>query len=930
MSFQSSLTYLTFGTPWELKITHIYEQANNSIYPVGTDTSCVALFLNNFADVEWINIDCTDTLSTTILCKRNISEFKHMTLQEGSGKIYPQDCTRIKQVCVLFVWHSKKELKHLSFHPLVDATNIEELVFLFKAIRENFPPIFLWTERTALTYKRYYDIFHYKKENTSTCGLLVKTNHPIAFVLGGNVLQCDVGYFISQKFVFKEQHACRNTSQKMCKCFEGNLKTISTLSAKHIIEVVQIESTDPFQKKWNLDKQTNCENFKFKCNDHQVISSCLVNDLVVDCDHGAEDERFLQMIAEESKQECQVKGIIQCRKGHPRCFNVSLVCKYQFNSAQVLFPCRTGEHLENCRGFVCNMMFKCPGSFCVPWGYVCNGRWDCPGGTDEHDNISCVMPRFCKNMFKCLTSRVCVHLSDVCDSRNDCPMHDDELYCSLHSVPCPKSCSCFLFSLKCSGLSYFAGWNKHLVPFHVIDIQNCTVTFFENFMKIVQNIYSLNIVKSGLVSLDTMCPNINNIKYTAEISLAHNLISALNSECLRHLSNLRIFTLKSNLIESTTREAFSSLMKLLVLDLSQNPLLELCLGSLLALPKLKFLIVQNIFATSSVERHCVANENNLAFLHTDDPHLCCLVSSTAACSAKQLWFLQCGSLLLNTALKIHFYFVSSLMLLLNWASLLISLKSLKSQNKAYSSTIASMNTADVLLALNLCIVWSCDLYFGNFFALREERWRKSNVCFVIFNLFFLASILSPSVQALLTLQRLCVVLFPLKTNLKQFSLVAKWIVSVFAVSISVSVKATLLLSLFHGTVFSLLCHPFSSILTHKRITIILITSVFFLHLFIILFTAIANTTMFFKITESHQFRGNYLFSHNLSLVCQLVFLLCIKILSWIPSGVVFMVILSTDEYPLTIPAWTIICVTTLNPLVIPFVLLKSHFGKTRK
>ena len=92
--------------------------------------------------------------------------------------------------------------------------------------------------------------------------------------------------------------------------------------------------------------------------------------------------------------------------GHPKCYEISEICNYKLDSMNHLHPCRNGEHLQNCRMFECNMMYKCPRYHCIPWYYICDGKWDCPGGYDESTIQNCGSDRLCANLFKCKNSEM--------------------------------------------------------------------------------------------------------------------------------------------------------------------------------------------------------------------------------------------------------------------------------------------------------------------------------------------------------------------------------------------------------------------------------------------------------------------------------------------------------------------------------------------
>ena len=160
------------------------------------------------------------------------------------------------------------------------------------------------------------------------------------------------------------------------------------------------------------------------------------NYLIIDCSQNRDNEKKT-VLKYNSNSICQENGLLPCRGLDKKCYNITEMCIYRLNKSNLLTPCRTGEHVANCSLIQCNMKFKCPGFYCIPWSYVCDGKWDCPGGYDEVRDLRCGISRNCKNMFKCSNSQKCIHVGDICNGLQDCHRGDDEYMCSLTGFICP-------------------------------------------------------------------------------------------------------------------------------------------------------------------------------------------------------------------------------------------------------------------------------------------------------------------------------------------------------------------------------------------------------------------------------------------------------------------------------------------------------------
>ncbi len=188
------------------------------------------------------------------------------------------------------------------------------------------------------------------------------------------------------------------------------------------------------------------------------------NDLMIDCLADGADESYLLDFVAGALYFCDSDNQLPCREGHPRCYNISQICQYQLNSAGLLVPCRAGEHMEECSEFECNMMFKCPDFYCIPWKLVCNGKWDCPFGDDELIHYHCQQNRECVLMYRCKSTQICVHLGTVCDTHFDCPLREDESLCSLSDTKCPLFCECLTYAIYCESVT-IEDWRAEIYCF---------------------------------------------------------------------------------------------------------------------------------------------------------------------------------------------------------------------------------------------------------------------------------------------------------------------------------------------------------------------------------------------------------------------------------------------------------------------------------
>ena len=526
---------------------------------------CGEMLLYNLADPEWITIGCYEPLTEHTFCISNPQKIKPNSKVNKlvEIKLYKRLCILKNDMCYNFQWHNKETTKNKLEKVRFTIFNIEMFQYIFDAVRVELSPFII--QNAIVKYSKFGSFYHYETKkiyNISAAeGFVIYLHNSLSFELDGYTFKCSSQMYISIQFVCDGINDCSGDeamNEKNCKCnqtndYPSNCKTLQSFHGRKTCSLFYIKTVDGHCHLYNYfmgptDRsyyqssteehqrlETNFhsspENFTqkgFSCNNVVNISSLLVNDLVSDCGPEADDEPLLKSIATGNRSHCINKNHIPCRKDHSKCFNISEICTYHLNHLKHLIPCRTGEHLENCGKFECNMMFKCPDYYCIPWSYVCDGVWDCPQGYDESIDNVCRQSGQCANLYKCRNASRSLHVNDICNGNVECPLGDAEYFCKLCNITCPSHCQCLTFVLKFYHNKNV--WNTSItkLPYHIIHVRNST----ENFVSVLLNSLTfssiLHIKYNGLVSI---CNIWSHIKWTIKADFGFNSIVEIAKNC---------------------------------------------------------------------------------------------------------------------------------------------------------------------------------------------------------------------------------------------------------------------------------------------------------------------------------------------------------------------------------------------------------------
>ena len=281
---------------------------------------------------------------------------------------------------------------------------------------------------------------------------------------------------------------------------------------------------------------------------------------------------------------------IPCMEGHSTCFTFLNICIYQLNTRKHLVPCRNGGHLENCKHFECNMMYKCPNNYCIPWTYVCDGKWDCPLGEDESNNRVCGRESVCEKMYKCRNDNKCIHIGNVCDTQVDCFYNDDEMFCELKSVQCPIFCSCLIFAITCVKLPFHSLISNIFQFYSSVFITKSSI---DSFSKFELKLEGISIVKLPGNNIGSIYP-LMLLQYLVFLDLQFNYLVEIKQKCFSVSRLLQSLSLNNNYIIYLDVYSFYNLHYLRSLNLSSNPFVNLPSKCFSNLPSLQLLNLENI------------------------------------------------------------------------------------------------------------------------------------------------------------------------------------------------------------------------------------------------------------------------------------------------------------------------------------------------
>ena len=233
----------------------------------------------------------------------------------------------------------------------------------------------------------------------------------------------------------------------------------------------------------------------------------------------------------------------------------------------------------------------------------------------------------------------------------------------------------------------------------------------------------------------------------------------LDSSLFQGLKNLKLLYLDRNHIEALDWYLFHDTVNLLLIHLAENKLTNIP-----NLSGLKHLICINLQDNSlnTINKNSFLNLSKYTEIVVSQPEICeCYVSAEINCSALNVRspYLTCDRLLSDRTLVVIMWFIG-LNALCGNVFVLIWRRKTKDTNKVQTFLLSNLAMSDFLMGIYMLLIASADIYFGEYFPMHAEIWRKGTTCRIAGTVSIVSSEASVFFITLISIDRFINIRFP--------------------------------------------------------------------------------------------------------------------------------------------------------------------------
>ncbi len=872
-------------------------QATTSKYSL----KCFLLLLLNLADPVFLSVDCNKPATKILICQNNETMIADRVKQRDRICNAKSLFSRSKCLTLHWLpWIEAKRNKFLSARLPKEISRAADFGHIFLRLL----PLGRYDEAVVSCSGKVAGIFlpAEPKTQTSLKSWFYEKSNPFVVNTLLNTYKCQNGTQIIIPSMCDGIKNCVDGEDEIgCTCNTNN-ETIST-KCKFVLDGEKKQCST-----WFLRQEKEfCSFVYFSSIPHQGV---IRNDLDI------------YPPTKETTGYCTRMGAFPCKRFAGLCFYFHDVCIFKLHN-RILVPCPFGTHMQYCQNFECNIMFKCPESYCIPWKYVCDSVWDCQQGEDESIDF-CESEQRCLGMFMCKKhqpTQLCLHLGNICDGTEDCPFGEDEMFCVLRKIICPSLCHCHVFAISCEDGKVTL--QRLFSVYQLIFMKNVTLQ--------LETLYSDSALFLTIIwaDLTNVCINSSKELKVRVLDFTGNQIISLVSNCFVQSPEAQVLNLAKNKVAKISAKGFHNLNELKFLNLSANSLVQFSSGTFWGLTHLSVLsMIENDLSNLQED---MFKSLAIDLLEIDHPSVCCLVTSTTVCTAKFAWFQSCGDLLPSVVARWLFYIISAIILTFN-AKLLILQRYLKTETKAgkaFFICVISLSICDMLYSLPFIIVWAGDIFLRGIFHVNFSMWKSSFWCFLAYFLFLNYNFLSPALLSFLSFSRVVVVLCPIKYTFLHTRQKKTFVLGTFTSFCVLSAIVTTLTKVLFRSVPLQHCTPFADptgsvpivkyyIFLQAVMKVLSISFIFTLHI-VIVRTILSQH----KLLQGSTTRK----AAHFAMFFQLFILTSSTFLCWIPSSAIFLQSVLTSSHSVDLLLWITIVVTPLTAVVNPVVFIVTTMRK---
>ena len=271
------------------------------------------------------------------------------------------------------------------------------------------------------------------------------------------------------------------------------------------------------------------------------------------------------------------------------------------------------------------------------------------------------------------------------------------------------------------------------------------------------NLQLLHLSRIGIENIGSrLFWNLSNLKV---LDLRHNRLTKLDRSQFQNMINLEVLYLNNNQLEALDLYLFRDTVNLALLHLAENKLTNI--HNLSNLKYLNYINLQNN-SLIMIAKNSFVNLSKHTEIVVSQPEICeCYVSAEINCSALNVRspYLTCDRLLSDRALVVIMWLIG-LNALCGNMFVVMWRKKKKDRNKIQTFLLSNLAMSDFLMGIYMLLIASADIYFGEYFPMHAERWRKCATCRIAETISIVSSEASVFFVTLISIDRFINIRFP--------------------------------------------------------------------------------------------------------------------------------------------------------------------------